>query len=311
MTVELETALVVERRSSRGEVLSQLTLDPEIFAVPVNVPLLHQVITAQLANRRAGTQSTKTRAEVAGGSSKPFRQKGTGNARQGSIRAPHYAGGGVALGPKPRSYAQRTPKKMVQAALRCALSDRASESAIRLVDHLSFPLPKTKDALATLAALSCEGKVLVVLGREDEVAARSFSNLPHVVTVPGDQLSAYDVLCADVVLFTDETLPGAEGYRPPVETEHEAHARAEATAVARAEAEAEAEERAEARAEARAEVSGEAEGRSRGAARRRARDRRGCRDRPPTSRPPRSDRPRTARRRGRRHSCRGRRSSES
>jgi large subunit ribosomal protein L4 len=217
MSTEIVDAPVVERRSSRGEVLSVQALDPEIFAVPVNVPLVHQVVTAQLAARRAGTQSTKTRAEVRGGGAKPYRQKGTGRARQGSVRAPHFSGGGVAFGPKPRSYAQRTPKKMVQAALRCALSDRAAEGAIRLVNHFDFAVPKTKDAVAVLEALACEGKVLVVVGRESETALRSFANLPLVVSLPVDQLSAYDVVAADVVLFTDATLPGGEGYRPPAD----------------------------------------------------------------------------------------------
>jgi len=205
---EVLEPVVVERRSATGTVLGSVTLDPTYFSVPVNVPLVHQVVTAQLAARRAGTQSTKTRAEVSGGGAKPYRQKGTGNARQGSTRAPHYAGGGVALGPKPRSYHQRTPRKMVQQALRCTLSDQARAGGVRLVDALSFDVPKTKVALGALAALECTGKILVVLGRNDEVAAKSFANLPEVVTLPADQLTAYDVLNADVVVFTDATLPG-------------------------------------------------------------------------------------------------------
>ena len=201
--------LTVARTSMTGERLGEVTLDPAVFGVAVNVPLLHQVVTAQLAARRAGTQSTRTRAEVKGGSAKPYRQKGTGNARQGSIRAPHYSGGGIALGPKPRSYAQRTPRKMVQAALRCALSDRARDGAVRLVDAWRFDPPRTKEALAALGALDCEGRtVLVVLERADTAAAKSFANLPHVATVPRDQLTAYDVLAADVVVFSDATLPG-------------------------------------------------------------------------------------------------------
>jgi large subunit ribosomal protein L4 len=207
-TVETE-AITLERRSMTGEVLGTVELDPTYFGVPVNMALLHQVVTAQLANRRAGTQSTKTRAEVAGGASKPLRQKGTGNARQGSIRAPHYAGGGVALGPKPRKYTQRTPRKMVQHALRCALSDRARSGELRLVDELRFEVPKTREAIALLGALECDGRVLVVVPRDAESVVRSFRNLPHVVTLPADQLTAYDVLGADVVVFSDETLPGA------------------------------------------------------------------------------------------------------
>ncbi len=214
MTTTLATERVVgepvhvERRSMTGKSLGTVALDPTFFSVTVNVPLLHQVVTAQLAGRRAGTQSTRTRAEVKGGSAKPFRQKGTGNARQGSIRAPHYSGGGVALGPKPRSYAQRTPRKMIQAALRCALSDRAAEARVALVDTWDFPAPRTRDAVAALGALGCDGNVLVVLTRDDEAAARSFANLGHVATVPADQLSAYDVLLSDWVVFSDASLPG-------------------------------------------------------------------------------------------------------
>lgn len=200
--------VTISRTSAGGELLGEVTLDPSIFSVPVNVPLLHQVVTAQLAARRSGTHSTKTRAEVAGGSAKPYRQKGTGNARQGSIRAPHYSGGGVALGPKPRDYAQRTPRKMIRAALNCALSDRARTGGLRLIEAFGIDTPRTKDALGVLDALQCDGTVLVVLSRGDEVVAKSFANVPHVATVPADQLTAYDVLAADVVVFTDETLPG-------------------------------------------------------------------------------------------------------
>jgi large subunit ribosomal protein L4 len=208
VSTEPRTAVTAERRSSSGELLGQVELDATIFGVGVNVPLLHQVITAQLAARRAGTQSTKTRAEVKGGSAKPFRQKGTGNARQGSIRAPHYSGGGVALGPKPRSYAQRTPRKMIQQALRCALSDRASEGRVTVVDRWAFEAPKTKDAAKYLGAAGCSGTVLLVIGRDDVIAARSFANIPDIATLPADQLSAYDVLAADYIVFTDATLPG-------------------------------------------------------------------------------------------------------
>jgi large subunit ribosomal protein L4 len=202
------TSLTLERHAADGRVLGTVELDETIFGVAVNVPLIHQVVTAQLAARRSGTQNTKTRAEVAGGAAKPFRQKGTGNARQGTNRAPHFSGGGVALGPRPRKYDQKTPKKMIRAALRCALSDRANEGGLRLVDSFALNAPKTKSALAVLSALDADGRVLVVLSRDDEVTARSLSNLPHVVTLPGDQLTAFDVLCADVIVFTDETLPG-------------------------------------------------------------------------------------------------------
>lgn len=209
MTItEANTSLTIERHASDGRVLGSVGLDPTIFGVTINVPLMHQVVTAQLAARRSGTQKTKTRAEVAGGAAKPFRQKGTGNARQGTNRAPHFSGGGVALGPRPRSYAQKTPRKMIQAALRCALSDRASEGGIRLVEEFGLTVPKTKAGLGVLQAINAEGRVLVVLHREDDAAARSLSNLPHVVALPADQLTAFDVLSADVVVFTDATLPG-------------------------------------------------------------------------------------------------------
>jgi large subunit ribosomal protein L4 len=202
--------VTINRTTDGGVVLGTVVLDREFFSVAANVPLVHQVVTAQLAARRAGTQSTKTRAEVRGGSAKPYRQKGTGNARQGSIRAPHYAGGGVALGPKPRNYAQRTPRKMVQQAFRCALSDRARQGALRLIDRWTMEAPRTRDALASLAALDCSGQVLVVVARGDDVVERSFRNVPEVLTLPGDQVTVYDLLAADVVVFTDESLPGSK-----------------------------------------------------------------------------------------------------
>jgi large subunit ribosomal protein L4 len=200
----------VERRAMDGSVLGQVSLDPEIFGIEPNVAVLHQVVTAQLAAARAGTQSTRTRAEVSGGGAKPFRQKGTGRARQGSTRAPQWTGGGVALGPKPRSYRQRTPKKMIRLALRSALSDRAAGGRVALVDRWAFEVPKTKEAVAALAALGLAGRVLVVLGPDDHVAERSFANLPHVQVLAVGELNAYDVLRNDWVVFTDRTLPGAD-----------------------------------------------------------------------------------------------------
>jgi large subunit ribosomal protein L4 len=186
-------------------------LDPTIFGIQPNVPVMHQVVTAQLAAARRGTQSTKTRAEVAGGGSKPWRQKGTGRARQGSTRAPHWAGGGVALGPKPRSYKQKTPKKMVQLALRSALSDRAADGKVVVVERWPFEAPKTKAAKAALVSLGIEGKVLVVVGPEDVDISKSFRNLPDVHVLLASELNAYDVLCSDWVVFTEDTLPkGAE-----------------------------------------------------------------------------------------------------
>ncbi len=207
-------SVTINRTTDAGVVLGQVSLDREFFSVAANVPLVHQVVTAQLAARRAGTQSTKTRAEVRGGSAKPYRQKGTGSARQGTIRAPHYAGGGVALGPKPRDYSQRTPRKMIQQAFRCALSDRARQGALRLIDRWTMGKPRTKDALAALAALDCSGRVLVVVADEDDVVARSFRNVPEVLTLAGDQLTAYELLAADVVVFTDELLPGTTTAAP-------------------------------------------------------------------------------------------------
>ena len=171
---------------------------------------MHQVVTAQLASRRAGTQSAKTRAEVRGGGRKPYAQKGTGNARQGSIRAPQFAGGGVALAPKPRSYSQKTPKKMIKAALRSALSDRAAEGKVIVVDSYGIDAPKTKDAKALLAALDISGTVLVVVGRDDANAALSFRNLPHVHVISPAELNTYDVLCNDWLVFSKDVVPASD-----------------------------------------------------------------------------------------------------
>jgi large subunit ribosomal protein L4 len=176
---------------------------------------MHQVVTAQLAARRAGSQSTRTRAEVAGGGAKPWRQKGTGRARQGSNRSPQWRGGGVALGPKPRSFAQKTPKKMVRLALCSALSDRAVDGKVVVLDEWTFETPKTKDAVAALESLEVGGKVLLVLGEDDDVAWRSFRNLGDVHCVYARELNAYDVLVADYVVFTRETLPGAAPSEEP------------------------------------------------------------------------------------------------
>jgi large subunit ribosomal protein L4 len=198
----------VERRRVDGSVIDQVVLAPEIFGIEPNTAVLHQVVTAQLAAARAGTQSTKTRAEVAGGGAKPFRQKGTGRARQGSTRSPQWSGGGIALGPKPRSYRQRTPKKMIRLALYSALSDRAAEGKVAVVDEWSFAVPRTKDAVAALLALELEGRILVVLSLEDGIADRSFANLPRVQTLQVAELNAYDIMRSDWVVFTDDTLPG-------------------------------------------------------------------------------------------------------
>ena len=210
-------AITVEVRDVSGEAGGSVELDEAIFGIQPNVPVMHQVVTAQLAAARAGTQSTKTRAEVAGGGKKPFRQKGTGRARQGSERAPHFAGGGVALGPKPRSYRQRTPRKMVQLALRSALSDRASEGKVSVVSSWPWETPSTKEATSALKALGLEGKVLIVLSRADQEAYKSFRNLPDIQIILDVELNPYDVLCNDWVVFTSQTLPGSADLEAVVE----------------------------------------------------------------------------------------------
>jgi large subunit ribosomal protein L4 len=199
----------VTRRSTSGADLGSVDLEPSIFGIEPNVAVMHQVVTAQLAAIRSGTQSTKTRAQVRGGGAKPFAQKGTGRARQGSSRSPSMSGGGVALGPKPRSYRQHTPKKMVRLALLSALSDRAANKRVALVDDWGWDTPKTKDALHALSSLNITGSVLVVLADDETVAGRSFANLPGARTTSYGQLSAHDVLRHDWILFSDRTLPGA------------------------------------------------------------------------------------------------------
>ncbi|HET8981392.1 MAG TPA: 50S ribosomal protein L4 [Pedococcus sp.] len=186
---------------------AEKNLPAEIFDVQVNIPLIHQVVVAQLAAARQGTHSTKTRGEVRGGGRKPYRQKGTGRARQGSTRAPQFAGGGVVHGPQPRDYAQRTPKKMKAAALRGALSDRARHGRIHVIDSLvSGDAPSAKDAGKLLAGLTERKNLLVVLTRDDEVAFKSVRNLADVHVLVADQLNTYDVLCADDIVFTQAAL---------------------------------------------------------------------------------------------------------
>ena len=202
-----------------GSKTGSVDLDPEVFGIEPNVAVMHQVVTAQLAARRRGTQSTKTRSEVSGGGSKPWRQKGTGRARHGSIRNPQWRGGGVALGPKPRSYRQRTPKKMVRLALRSALSDRARDEKVVVVDRWQFETPRTKDAVAALAALNAEGRVLLVARRDEAEVWKSFGNLPQVHLVSPQELNAYDVLVSDVVVFTLDTLPSAGSAEAETEDE--------------------------------------------------------------------------------------------
>ena len=201
----------VTRKSLDGKELGTVDLEPTIFGIAPNMAVLHQVIKAQLAAKRSGTQSTKTRKEVRGGGRKPFNQKGTGGARQGTIRAPHYPGGGIALGPKPRKYDQKTPKKMIRLALFSALSDRAEMERVFLIDSFaSWAQPKTKVALESLSTLGLDGKVLVVLSREDNVAYHSFANLQNVKTIDAGEINAYDILNADWIVFTDATLPVAK-----------------------------------------------------------------------------------------------------
>ena len=182
-------------------------LPADIFDVQTNVPLIHQVVVAQLAAARQGTHATKTRGEVRGGGRKPYRQKGTGRARQGSTRAPQFAGGGVVHGPQPRDYSQRTPKKMKAAALRGALSDRARFERIHVVDSIvSGEAPSAKDAAAFLAGLTERPNLLVVLERGDELTFKSVRNLQNVHVLVSDQLNTYDVLCADDIVFTQAAL---------------------------------------------------------------------------------------------------------
>jgi large subunit ribosomal protein L4 len=186
---------------------AEKNLPAEIFDVQVNIPLIHQVVVAQLAAARQGTHSTKTRGEVRGGGRKPYRQKGTGRARQGSTRAPQFAGGGIVHGPQPRDYAQRTPKKMKAAALRGALSDRARNGRIHVVDSLvTGDAPSAKDAVRLLSGLTERKNLLVVLTRDDEVSFKSVRNLENVHVLVADQLNTYDVLCADDVVFTQAAL---------------------------------------------------------------------------------------------------------
>lgn len=197
----------VKVKTAAGKEQGTVEVPDAVFGIQPNVPVMHQVVTAQLAHRRAGTQSTKTRAEVSGGGKKPFKQKGTGGARQGSIVAPHYSGGGIALGPKPRKYSQRTPRKMIRLALNSALSDRNNEGRIVVVESWDFKAPSTKEAAAALKAIGVDGKALIVVSRTDEIAAKSFRNIPSVHVMEAAELNAYDVLCAEWVVFTRESLP--------------------------------------------------------------------------------------------------------
>ncbi|MBA0045788.1 50S ribosomal protein L4 [Mycobacterium sp. NPDC050853] len=201
--------MTITVKAPGGKTDGSIELPAELFDAPANISLLHQVVTAQLAAGRQGTHSTKRRGEVSGGGRKPYRQKGTGRARQGSTRAPQFTGGGVVHGPQPRDYSQRTPKKMIAAALRGALSDRARNGRIHAVTELvAGQEPSTKSAKAFLAEISDRKQLLLVLGRDDLAAVKSVRNLPNVHVLAYDQLNTYDVLKADDLVFSVEALNG-------------------------------------------------------------------------------------------------------
>ncbi len=197
----------IDVHSPAGTTTGTVELPAEIFDVQTNVPLIHQVVVAQQAAARQGTHATKTRGEVRGGGRKPYRQKGTGRARQGSTRAPQFAGGGIVHGPQPRDYSQRTPKKMKAAALRGALSDRARHGRVHVLSAVvEGDLPSTKGAVAALAGLTDRPHLLVVVGRDETTAWKSLRNVDRVHLLAADQLNTYDVLCADDVVFTAAAL---------------------------------------------------------------------------------------------------------
>ena len=206
-STETRTDRQVDVRTPAGETSGSVTLPGELFDANANVSLMHQVVIAQLAAARQGTHSTKTRGQVSGGGAKPYRQKGTGRARQGSTRAPQFAGGGTVFGPTPRDYTQKTPKKMKAAALRGALSDRAREGRVHVVSaFVDGDAPKTKTALATLTSVTQAKRVLVVLDRDDVLNWVSLRNAPQVHLIEAGQLNTYDVLVADEVVFTETAL---------------------------------------------------------------------------------------------------------
>lgn len=203
------TNLTLDVHTADGGTKGQVELPAEIFDREVSIALMHQVVNAQLAAKRQGTHATKTRGAVRGGGRKPFRQKGTGRARQGSIRAPQFTGGGTVHGPQPRDYSQRTPKKMKAAALHGALTNRARGARIHVVEELvAGQTPSTKSARAFIERLTDRKKVLLVVGREDITARRSANNLPNVHVIVPDQLNTYDVLDSDDVVFSVDALHG-------------------------------------------------------------------------------------------------------
>ncbi len=207
MSTETATKLTLDVRAADGSVAGTAELPAELFDQTANIALMHQVVVAQQAAGRQGTHSTKTRGEVSGGGAKPYCQKGTGRARQGSTRAPQFAGGGTVHGPQPRDYTQKVNKKMKVAALRGALSDRARNERIHVVTELiSGQTPSTKSARAFLELLSERRKFLIVLTREDQAGWKSIANLPNVLGITADQLNTYDVLDSDEIVFSVETL---------------------------------------------------------------------------------------------------------
>jgi large subunit ribosomal protein L4 len=200
--------MLVPLKNMAGQIIGEVDLNDSIYATPVNVSLMHQALVRQLANARLGTHDTKTRSEVAGGGRKPWRQKGTGRARQGSTRAPNWVGGGVVFGPTPRKYTKSLNKKMQRSALRSALSAKASEGHIVVVDGLSLEAPKTKAMVAMLKALGmADQNVLLVMADKDQNIARSASNLPNVKTLLSNYLNVRDLLGHDVVVLTHSALP--------------------------------------------------------------------------------------------------------
>jgi large subunit ribosomal protein L4 len=197
--------------NTQGEQVSEIELRNDIFAVPINQPLMHQALLRQLANARLGTHSTKTRGEVVGGGRKPWRQKGTGRARQGSIRSPHWRGGGTVFGPTPRSYKQKMPRKMRRQALRSALSVKATESQVKVLDALEMSAPKTHEVLSLLQNLGVDSSALILLPQRDEVILRSVRNLPKVRTLVAQYLNVRDLLKYDYILMPLASLEVIEG----------------------------------------------------------------------------------------------------
>ncbi|MGL4648148.1 MAG: 50S ribosomal protein L4 [Caldilineaceae bacterium] len=204
--------MLVALKNMAGQEVGQVELNDSIFAAPINGPLMHQALVRQLSNRRLGTHSTKTRGEVAGGGRKPWRQKGTGRARQGSTRAPNWVGGGIVFGPSPRKYIKAMPRKMNRAAIRSALSSKAGSGQIVVLDSIRVETPRTKSVVSMLKALGVSGSVLMVLPGEPENLKLSAGNLPNVTLVQSHFLNVRDVLGHDVVLLPNDSLPSIEDW---------------------------------------------------------------------------------------------------